>query len=48
VWSMLGGIPGQERKLIVERVGKQITVIAHVQHFLGELPDDAETKKKKK
>lgn len=35
VWSMLGGTPGQERKLTVERGGKQLNVIANVRHFLG-------------
>ena len=36
VWSMLEGMPGQERKLTLERGGKQFTVGAKVQHFLGE------------
>jgi len=35
VWSLLEGSPGQERKLTVERGGKQFTVAAKVQHFLG-------------
>jgi hypothetical protein len=35
-WSMLEGSPGQERKLTVERGGKQFTVTARVQHFLGD------------
>jgi hypothetical protein len=35
VWSMLGGEPGKERKLTVERDGKQIAVVAKVQHFLA-------------
>lgn len=49
VWSMLGGSPGKERKLTVERQGKQFTVVARVQHFLGELPDeDGKGKSKKK
>lgn len=47
VWAMLGGTPGQERKLTIERSGKQFTVAANVQHFLGELPDEKENKKKK-
>jgi hypothetical protein len=34
VWSLLEGTPGQERKLTIERGGKQITVAAKVQHFL--------------
>jgi hypothetical protein len=36
VWSLLEGTPGQERKLTVERDGKQVSVVAKVQHFLGE------------
>src|SRR5947207_14372372 len=36
VWSMLEGMPGQERKLTLERGGKQFTVAAKVRHFLGE------------
>jgi len=47
VWSMLGGSPGQERKLLIERGGKQITIVAKVQHFLAEAPDDTEHKGKK-
>lgn len=47
VWNMLGGTPGQERKLTIERGGRQFTVAARVQHFLGELPDEKESKKKK-
>jgi hypothetical protein len=47
VWNMLGGTPGQERKLTIERGGRQFTVAAKVQHFLGELPDEGERKKNK-
>lgn len=47
VWATLGGTPGQERKLTIERGGKEFTVAASVQHFLGELPDEKESKKKK-
>lgn len=47
VWSMLGGTPGQERKLTIERGGNQFTVVSTVQHFLGEAPDETEGKKKK-
>jgi PDZ domain len=36
VWRMLGGEPGKERRLTVERGGKQFAVVAKVQHFLGE------------
>jgi hypothetical protein len=44
VWSMLGGEPGKERILAVERTGKQLTVVATVRHFLGETTDDGESK----
>jgi len=47
VWAMLGGTPGQERKLTIKRGGKQFTVAAQVQHFLGESPDETRGKKKK-
>lgn len=47
VWAMLGGTPGQERKLTIERAGKEFAVTAKVQHFLQELPDEKENKKKK-
>lgn len=47
VWAGLGGTPGQERKLTIERDGKEFTVAAQVQHFLAELPDDHDRKKKK-
>jgi hypothetical protein len=49
VWSLLEGSPGQERKLTIERAGKQFTVVAKVQHFLGDAPgnDDAKGKSKK-
>lgn len=46
VWSMLGGMPGQERKLTIERAGKEFVVAARVQHFLGVLEDNG-TKKGK-
>jgi hypothetical protein len=47
VWAGLGGTPGQERTLIIERAGKQFSVTAKVQHFLAELPDEKDRKKKK-
>jgi hypothetical protein len=47
VWAMLGGLPGQERRLTLERAGRQFAVAANVQHFLAELPDEKERKKKK-
>jgi hypothetical protein len=46
VWSMLEGQPGQERKLTIERAGKQLSVVAKVQHFMGEPPEKDETKQK--
>ena len=45
VWSALGGAPGQERRLTIERAGKRFTVNAQVQHFLAETPDDPKSKK---
>jgi hypothetical protein len=47
VWAGLGGTPGQERRLTIERAGKQSMVTATVQHFLAELPDENDRKKKK-
>ena len=44
---MLGGTPGQERKLTIERAAREFTIATTVQHFLGELPDEKEHKKKK-
>ena len=35
VWSLLGGEPGQARKLIIERDGKRLTVEATVRRFLA-------------
>ena len=45
VWKMLGGTPGQERKLTIERGGKQFAVAARVQHFLPEVPDSNKKRK---
>ena len=45
VWSMLGGTPRQERKLTIERGGKQFAVAAKVQHFLPEVPDSNKKRK---
>lgn len=39
VWAMLGGTPGQERRLTIERGGKEFVVPATVQNFLPEVPD---------
>ncbi len=36
VWSLLGGTPGKEKKLTIERAGRQFNILARVQHFLGE------------
>jgi C-terminal processing protease CtpA/Prc len=47
VWAMLGGTPGQERRLTIGRAGKQVVVPAKVQHFLGALPEEDPKKKKK-
>src|SRR5215472_5119374 len=46
VWSMLGGKPGDGKKLTLERGGEQFTVSAVVEHFLGEAPDDRSGKRK--
>jgi hypothetical protein len=48
VWSMLGGLPGTERTLTVERAGRQFTVAAQVQHFLGDAPQENPAKKRSK
>jgi len=47
VWMALGGTPGQERLLTLERSGRQFKVTANVQHFLAEAPDEPKEKKKK-
>ncbi len=44
VWSALGGTPGQERQLTIERAGKRFTVNAQVRHFLAEPPDNPKSK----
>ncbi len=46
VWSMLGGEPGTERTLTIERGGKQFTVVAKVRHFLGETDGNDESRRK--
>jgi hypothetical protein len=48
VWAMLGGTPGQERMLTIERAGRQFTITAKVQHFLPEPPDEREREKQRK
>lgn len=47
VWGLLGGTPGQGRKLTIERGGKEFIVTAEVQHFLPEVPDQDSKKKRK-
>jgi hypothetical protein len=47
-WSLLQGSPGQERRLTLERAGKQFPVVAKVQHFLGAAPNDEGNGKSKK
>ena len=46
VWSMLGATSGQEKKLTIERGGKEFSVMAKVQHFLGESQQNTDGKKK--
>ena len=46
VLLMLGGEPGKERSLTVERTGKQFIVAAKVQHFLGETDGSSTSKAK--
>jgi hypothetical protein len=48
VWSMLEGMSDQERKLTIERSGKQFTAAAKVQHFLGEPPEEDNLKGRSK
>jgi hypothetical protein len=48
VWLMLGGEPGKERRLTVERGGRQFNVVGMVRHFLGETADEDESKGKTK
>lgn len=48
VWSMLGGNRGQERKLTIDRGGKQFIVAAQVQHFLAVASDTDGQKRKSK
>ena len=47
VWAALGGTPGQERRLTIERAGKEFLVTAKVQHFLGALPEEPSKNKRK-
>jgi len=45
VWSLLGGTPGKEKKLTIERAGKEFTLTVRVQHFLGEAADSVSGRK---
>ena len=45
---MLGGEPGNERTLTIERAEKQFTVVAKVQHFLGEDAENPNQENSKK
>lgn len=44
VWLMLGGTPGLQRKLTIERAGQQFTVNANVLPFIAVAPDDPKKK----
>jgi hypothetical protein len=46
VWSILGATSGQEKKLTIERRGKEFSVTAKVQHFLGESQQNTDGKRK--
>jgi hypothetical protein len=48
VWSMLGGMAGQERVLTIERDGKQFEATEKVGEFLKPAPDEDRARKKKK
>jgi hypothetical protein len=46
VWLMLGAEPGKERRLTVERGGKEIAVVATARHFLSETNGSESSKTK--
>jgi hypothetical protein len=48
VWALLKGQPGQQRKLTVKRGGNAFTVLAKVQHFLGEDAEESRNQSSKK
>lgn len=48
VWAMLGGMPGQERRLTIRRGDKEFIVTAQVQRFLGVVPEETGNTKKRK
>jgi hypothetical protein len=45
VWSLLEGTAGQERRLTIERAGRQFAVVAKVQHFLGSAEENQSKEK---
>jgi hypothetical protein len=47
VWLMLGGTPGKERTLTIERAGRHFAVVAAVQHFLGEAAESSQSREKR-
>jgi hypothetical protein len=47
VWSLLGGTPGKEKKLAVERAGRIFAVEAKVQPFLRDTREETERREKK-
>jgi hypothetical protein len=47
VWTMLGGEPGKERTLTIERAGKQLAGAAKVQHFLAAESDSSKKENSK-
>lgn len=48
VWAMLGGVPGKERTLTIERSGKRFSIPAKIQRFLAEVPEENQSRKKSK
>ncbi|HZQ95658.1 MAG TPA: aspartyl protease family protein [Candidatus Sulfotelmatobacter sp.] len=47
VWAALGGTPSQERRLTIERRGKEFVVPATVQRFIAEAPEGSSKQKRK-
>jgi len=45
VWLMLGGEPGKQRRLTIEREGKEFEVVATVRHFLDAAEENQDRKK---
>jgi hypothetical protein len=46
VWALLGGSPGKERRLTLERGGREFNITAMVQRFLGETDENDKSKVK--